>query len=93
VWVRSDGRRSAGAVAIAGRTGRSLLAIIDAHMVGTMKVHVARCRSTVANTLAGDESPVTITEPPRKICNNANSAGASWKRGATTSSRSSSVMP
>jgi hypothetical protein len=42
---------------------------------------------------AGDESPVTITEPPRKICNNANSAGASWKRGATTSSRSSSVMP
>ena len=62
-------------------------------MVGTMKVQVALVRSIISKTLAGELSLVTITVPPRKICNSANNAGASWNRGAATSSRSSSVMP
>ncbi len=62
-------------------------------MVGTMKVHVASFRSINSKTLAGVVSSVTMTVPPRNICNKANNAGASWNRGAATSSRSSSVMP
>ncbi len=46
-------------------------------MVGTMKVHVTFSRSMISKILIGELSLVTITVPPRKICNSANSAGAS----------------
>ena len=38
-------------------------------MVGTRKVHVALFRSISSKTLAGALSLVTMTVPPRKICN------------------------